>query len=74
LLALPLLEEFHIDLGFPQLCETAQNRALANAEARRQLGKRRRTEREIALEFVEQAEFEGVVHRHLRSQCAQRAW
>ena len=57
-----------------QLFETAQNRALANAEARRQLGKRRRTEREIALEFVEQAEFEGVVHRHLRSQCAQRAW
>ena len=46
-----------------QLLKPGQNRSLADPEARRQFGEGRRTQRKIALEFVEQAKLEGVVHR-----------
>jgi hypothetical protein len=41
-----------------QVFQPAQDGPFANAEARGQFGERRRTEREIALEVVEQAEVE----------------
>jgi hypothetical protein len=53
----------------PQLFEQAQNGPLGDAEARGELGERRRTERKIALKIVEQVNIERMIrsvfkHRH----------